>query len=149
MIKQNKRIPIALFLFLAFVLVYTRMDFLIHSELYAYGLQFNQKWFGTNQIIYFFMFQLAIVVCTYIAQNWKFLIFTEAFVLSATQDLIFFTWNSFNYPVGDWTWMPFYSWFGAWTTVHQLVFSISVLAITLTALRMAPQLYVLLKTPKK
>jgi hypothetical protein len=50
----------------------------------------------------------------------------EAFVLSAGQDLIFFgLWNRGVFPLGDWTWMPFYTVFGAWTTMAQFLFTAS------------------------
>ena len=49
----------------------------------------------------------------------------QLFWWTCTQDLIGFygVWGAGTFPKGDWSWMPLYPFFGAWTTQMQLVLS--------------------------
>jgi hypothetical protein len=40
--------------------------------------------------------------------------------------LVFYlVWNRGVFPAGDWSWMPFFSIFGHWTTLNQSILSIA------------------------
>jgi hypothetical protein len=49
----------------------------------------------------------------------------EVFVLTATQDLVYFGLWQGSFPRIEWLWTPFYWIFGSWTTTHQILLSFS------------------------
>lgn len=108
---------------------------MVHGVHYAYGLQFSFDWANIDWAIYFFECQGAVLASALIARSLALLLVYEAFVLTATQDLIFYgLWHNFLriapqqptvFPTGDWTWMPLHSIFGIWTTTMQFTFSLS------------------------
>jgi hypothetical protein len=49
----------------------------------------------------------------------------EIFVLTSTQDLVYFGLWEGAFPHIEWSWMPFYRIFGSWTTTHQIMLSFS------------------------
>jgi len=127
--KERKSL-VSVGVFLLATLIFTRLDFLIHSELYGYGLIFSQDWFRTNQVVYSLMYQVVILMVYLYSRNWRLSLILEAFVLTCGQDLIFYGWNGFAYPTCDWTWMPFYAFFGSWTTMHQFYLTLSAVSQT-------------------
>ncbi len=108
-------------MFFCLVLLYTRLDYLINNELYTYGLFFNIDWYLTNQIVYILLYQTAILTLHLYHRNMKLTIFLEAFVITSTQDLIYFgLWNQGIFPTHEWTWTSYYFLIGAWNTTTQL-----------------------------
>ena len=127
---MEKQTVISLSIFILSTLLFTRLDFLVNSDFYHYGLQFNESWYTTFGIIYGLLYQLTIILLFLYSKNVSLFIFYEAFVLSCTQDLIFYgVWNNGIFPSGDWTWMPLYQTFGTWTTTHQILLSFLSLAL--------------------
>jgi hypothetical protein len=122
---MKKQSAIAILLFVIGVLVFTRMDFLINSLLYNYGLRFSQNWYVQYTGLYLLCYQLLILSLFAYSRNFKFLLLTEVFVLTCTQDLIYFGLWQGAFPTAEWTWMPFFNIFGTWTTTYQLLLSFS------------------------
>ena len=121
----NKTVA-AIILFFVSVLVLTRMDYIVHQVLYNYGLVFSYAWASDYWILYALCYQLVILFLFLWTQNKKLLIATEAFVLTATQDLIFFGLWCGWFPTTDWVWMPQYVILGFWSTQNQWLLSVVV-----------------------
>jgi len=119
---------IAIILFFLFVTIFVVNDKIVHSDLYNYGLQFSYSWANSYWINYNLMYQLSILSLFLYCRSKTFLIFAETFVLSATQDILFFVLVG-GFPSGEWWWMWQYSMFGTWTTAHQLLTSAVFLAV--------------------
>ena len=121
---MNKNLKIALAIFALSVVVLTGLDYIVNMTLYDYGLEFSMKWAMTYWTFYALAYQLIVLGCWRITRDTRVLFALELFVLSGTQDLVFFSlWNGGAYPPGDWTWLPFYWVFGRWNTTDQLVWS--------------------------
>jgi len=114
-----------LFFFVA-VLLLTRLDYLINNTFYSYGLVFSYGWYREYTLLYSLSYQLVIFLLLLWTRNKYLLLATEAFVFSATQDLIFFGLWCGRFPPADWTWMLSYEMLGFWTTSTQLFASILV-----------------------
>jgi hypothetical protein len=132
-IEINHKTLLCLVLFFVCVLVFTFMDYIVNSVLYGFGLRFDAEWYGMYSAAYFLLYQLAIAMLTLASNSWRLLVFMEAFVLSSTQDLIYFSvWGKGVFPVGDWSWMPLYQTLGFYNTGLQVVLSgVSMLSATL------------------
>ncbi|MCW4024549.1 MAG: hypothetical protein NWF01_05890 [Candidatus Bathyarchaeota archaeon] len=115
-----KKWIIGLFVFFCLMLLYTRLDYLINKELYSYGLVFSINWYFTNQIVYILLYQTAILTLHLYHKNTKLTIFLEAFVVTSTQDLVYFgLWTQGVFPAYEWTWTSYYFLFGVWNTSTQ------------------------------
>jgi len=115
------KVSFSVIAFAVMVLIGTGFDYLIHGILYRFGLQYYDSWFWISQVLYFLFYQAVIWVLFYFNRNVYFLILTQAFVLTATQDIVFFgLWSNGVFPKGQWTWMLYYKLFGSWTTEIQL-----------------------------
>jgi hypothetical protein len=124
-----KKEAIALTAFSCLVLIYTRLDYLVNDELYFYGLKFSGNWFVTNQIVYILLYQSGILTLQLYHKNLKLTLFLEAFVVTSTQDLVFFgLWNHGVFPVAQWTWTTYYALIGFWNTNTQILASFTVFA---------------------
>ena len=124
-LKLSRKTWIALLLFFVSVLVFTRMDFLVHSTLYNYGLIFSLDWALEYWFLYCLLYQLVIVCLTLWTKNPYFFVAAQVFVFTATQDLVFFgLWEGW-FPSGEWTWMLWYDFFGGWNTLNQIVLSVA------------------------
>jgi hypothetical protein len=100
------------------------MDYIVNSVLYGFGLRFDAEWYGMYSAAYFLLYQLAACMLTLASKSWRLLVFMEAFVLSSTQDLIYFgVWSNGVFPSGDWSWMPLYKTLGFYTTTFQIILS--------------------------
>lgn len=121
---MNHKTLISLLIFAAAVLLFTRIDYLTNAELYQFGLQYSDAWWQNYQILYNCLFQFVIGFSLLYSRNWRLAIVQEAFVLSCTQDLVYFgLWSGGVFPSGDWTWMSMYHVVGSWTTSMQIGFS--------------------------
>jgi hypothetical protein len=116
---MNKFAVFAVILFVLGAVFLSGRDNIVHGIHYDYGLIFSLEWASLDWMIYFFEFQVLVFACSLVARSWKLLVFFEVFTLTATQDLFFYAWRGFAFPSGDWTWMPLYETFGAWTTPMQ------------------------------
>ena len=119
-----KKDLITLALFLAGVLLFTYLDFVVNSVLYGFGLRFDYGWYDSYSLGYLLLFQFLILALTVYCKSWRRLVLMEAFVLSSTQDLVYFgVWSGCVFPVGDWTWMPLYETLGFYSTGFQVLLS--------------------------
>ena len=139
---MNRKTIEALTLFTLFILVLTGLDYVVHGDLYNYGLQFNIEWANKYWILYAFTYQIICASMFLHTRSWKVLVFTEAFVLTCTQDLVYFmVWGGGHFPVGDWTWMPFYNLLGTWTTAMQIILSCTAIATCLIGFKVSKKAF--------
>jgi hypothetical protein len=134
-ISKNQWIAISVVSFLIATTILAGRDWLIHHDLYSYGLQANWTWINWDWTIYFLELQAVAVVCVLIARSHRLslLILFEAFILSSTQDLLFFgVWGQGAFPTTSWDWMLWAKIFGEWTTPMQ--FALSAIALSVGAL---------------
>lgn len=115
------KVSFSVIAFAVMVFIGTGFDYLIHVVLYRFGLQYYDSWFVISQVLYFLFYQAVIWILYYFNRNVYFLILTQAFVWTGTQDLVFFgLWNMGVFPEGQWTWIGCYRLWGIWTTEIQL-----------------------------
>jgi hypothetical protein len=129
----------AILLFFFGVLLFTRIDFFVNASLYNYGLQFNENWYTEYTALYTLCYQFLILSLLVYARDLKLFVFMEIFVLTSTQDMVYFGLWEGAFPKTEWVWMPFYRIFGTWTTTDQVLLSFSanllvLLAITLRSI---------------
>ena len=122
---MKRRNIVAIVLFFLGVLLFTRIDFLVNSSLYGYGLNFSENWYGEYTILYALCYQLLILSLFAYSRNLKLLALTEVFALTSTQDLVYFGLWQGSFPTVEWSWTPFYRILGSWTTTHQILLSFS------------------------
>ncbi len=122
---------LSIFLFSFFVLVLTGIDYIIHADLYNFGLQFSLAWANPYWVLYFSTFQFVSLSCALIARSWRLLLVYEMFSLCVGQDLVFYlVWNHSVFYSGEWSWMLLYHVFGTWQTIHQI--SLVMISMTVT-----------------
>ena len=110
------------------VLLLTRLDFLINNILYTFGLTFSEGWYQEYAILYFLAYQLVVFILLAYTRNLKLFAFFQVFVLTSTQDLVYFGIWEGSFPAHEWVWMVYYRIFGFWNTASQILFSISSLS---------------------
>ncbi|MGD2065913.1 MAG: hypothetical protein PVI43_01925 [Candidatus Bathyarchaeota archaeon] len=119
------------------VLLLTRLDYLINNVLYSFGLSYSELWHQEYGIIYSLAYQLVIFTLLLYTRNLKLFVLFQAFVLTSTQDLVYFAlWES-SFPASDWVWMNQYSLFGFWNTATQILLSLGSLSIILILFHLA------------
>jgi hypothetical protein len=128
----------ALLLFFFGVLLFTRVDFFVNASLYNFGLQFNENWYTEYTTLYALCYQLLILSLFVYTRNLKLSVFMEIFVLTSTQDLVYFGLWQGTFPQIEWSWMPFYRIFGTWTTTHQILLSFSANLLVSLAILLLP-----------
>lgn len=126
MIRVNKHNHLlSFFIFIIAVLLITRLDYLVNSDLYHYKLEFNLSWYIPYLINIFLLYQMILILLLSFFKDFKIIAVLETFVLSSGQDIIYFlVWNHGVFPEGDWTWTCQYYLLGTWTTLMQIVFTI-------------------------
>ena len=134
---------LAITLFILLMIFQAGRDYIVHGVHYEYGLRWDPQWHYLDLSIYLAQNVLIVVSCAAIARSVWLLPFFYVFVNTSTQDLLFYgVWHNLLriapqhsgvFPLGDWTWMPYYEWFGAWTTEMQIFFSVSLLTVTFLA----------------
>ena len=129
-----KGFGVALSIFLYFCLL-SRIDFIVHQDLYNYGLQFSYKWANEYWITYFASyayFSIVIGFIYWLASNRTRndlkisvgLIATVTLLqIGGLADIIFFSLWAGGLPPDSvtWWWMPWYPVFGVWTSSMQIV----------------------------
>jgi len=110
------------------VLLLTRLDFLINSILYNFGLIFSEGWYQEYTVLYFLAYQLIVFILLAYTRNLKLFAFFQVFVLTSTQDLVYFGLWEGSFPTREWVWIVYYRIFGFWNTTSQILLSISSLS---------------------
>jgi len=110
------------------VLLLTRLDFLINNILYNFGLSFSEAWYQEYAVLYFLAYQLVVFILLAYTRNLKLFAFFQVFVLTSTQDLVYFGIWEGSFPSHEWVWMVYYRIFGFWNTASQILLSISSLS---------------------
>ena len=128
-----KGFGVALSIFLYFCLL-SRMDFIVHRDLYHYGLQFSYEWANEYWITYFTTyayFSMVIGFIYWLASNRTKKDLRVSMGLAATvsllqigglADIIFFSLWAGGLPPDNvvWWWTPWYQIFGVWTSSMQI-----------------------------
>jgi len=131
-----KVLGVSMLVFLFFSLM-SRIDFIVHTTLYNYGLQFSYQWANEYWIVYsavFFNFSLLIGFMYWLGSNKNkrdrkiSIALTTSMNLLAvagTADIMVFVLWVGRLPPENvmWWWAPWYNIFGVWTTSMQLVFA--------------------------
>jgi hypothetical protein len=123
-ILDRKRLFIGVSVFAAGILLLTKLDHIVNRTLYDFGLQFSMDWYWQYSVVYLMLLQGLVLLAYLVSRSRKLPLLAEAFVLSGTQDLVYFgLWNGGVFPDGQWSWTPSFWIFGAWTTAHQVALS--------------------------
>lgn len=129
-----KGVAIALTVF-TFFCIMSRIDYLVHSRLYKFGLQFSYEWAIEYWILYTFMyviFSLAIGLMFWLGsdrtlRDCKISIAIVATVVLLTigglQDLLFFVLWAGGLPLPNvvWWWNPWQHILGTWNSISQII----------------------------
>lgn len=110
------------------VLLLTRLDFLINNILYNFGLSFSEALYQEYSVLYFLAYQLVAFILLAYTKNLKLFAFFQVFVLTSTQDLVYFGLWEGSFPSHEWVWMVYYRIFGFWNTTSQILLSLSSLS---------------------
>jgi hypothetical protein len=131
------RTPVAIGIFCLAVLSLTRLDFLVNNILYRFGLTFSGAWHQEYSILYFLAYQLLIFTRLAYTRNLKLFMLFQVFVLTSTQDLVYFGLWQGSFPAHEWVWTAEYKLFGFWNTASQLLLSLCSVSSILILLRFA------------
>jgi len=129
-----KGLGVALSILLYFCLL-SRLDFIVHQDLYRYGLQFSYEWANDYWITYFASyayFSLVLGFIYWLASNRTrndlkvsvgLAITVNLLQIGGLADIIFFSLWAGGLPPDSvmWWWMPWYQIFGVWTSSMQIV----------------------------
>ena len=107
------------------ILMLTRLDFLVNNIFYSFGLIFSEEWYQEYTILYFLAYQLVVIVILAYTRNLKLFFFFKVFVLTSTQDLIYFGLWQGGFPTHEWIWMIQYRILGFWNTTTQFLLSVA------------------------
>jgi formate hydrogenlyase subunit 3/multisubunit Na+/H+ antiporter MnhD subunit len=83
----------------------------------------TQEWLMSYWLPYGLQYIGLSFVFLLISRSWRHFLPLFLFFCVSGQDLFFFGWGGFIYPVGEWNWMQGYRIFGTWTTIHQFFLS--------------------------
>lgn len=135
--KTNRRIIAGLVFFVSGVVLLEGNGYLIHHDLYQYGLTWSPIWADKDLLIKVALYQFLIFMLLLYHKSWRLFTITEVFWLSSAQDLLFYlVWGGGIFPSGDWTWMPNYCFFGHWTTADQVIWSVSLVCTSAVMTRL-------------
>jgi len=129
-----KGVGIILSIFLYFCLL-SRIDFIVHGDLYHYGLQFSYEWANEYWITYFTAYTYFSIVIGFIywlaskktRKDLKVSMGLTATVnllqIGGLADIIFFSLWAKGLPPDNvvWWWTPWCQIFGTWTTSMQII----------------------------
>ena len=132
-----KCLGVILSIFFYFCLL-SRIDFIVHGDLYRYGLKFSYEWANQYWITYFAAyahFSIVIGFIYWLASNRTKKDLRVSIGLAATAsllqigglaDIIFFSLWAGGLPPDNviWWWTPWYQIFGVWTSSMQIVLMI-------------------------
>jgi hypothetical protein len=143
-LKKIFSLTLAVLIGLFFVLM-SRIDFLVHSTLYNYGLVFSYEWANVYWLIYglvFVAFSLVVAFVYYLGSQKKLAnkkvalaLFTSINVLSicGLQDVLFYVLWAGSLPPSNmvWWWSLWRLVFGTWNSQMQLTLTASAFGISL------------------
>ena len=140
-LKKHHKILIGYFLIAILVLLWTRLDWIIHIDSYLLpgGFKPTLEWLVNYWSTYFLQYFALVFVFFFISQSWKHTVPLAVFFASAGPDLIFFGWGGFVFPSGEWDWMLWYCVFGSWTTFMQFIWTIGLTTIAVLVIRFYPR----------
>ena len=129
-----KGLGVALSILLYFCLM-SRIDFIVHQDLYNYGLQFSYEWANEYWITYFASytyFSIVIGFIYWLASNRTrndlkvsagLVITVNLLQIGGLADIIFFSLWAGGLPSNSimWWWTPWYQIFGVWTSSMQTI----------------------------
>ena len=114
---------------------------MINMTLYFHGLQFSYDWYTEYSLLYMVQYQLLILFLTLWTKNFRLTLFWEVFVLSSSQDLVFFgLWNIGRFPVENWHWTFYYRILGFWTTETQFALTGLSIIATIICIRISQKI---------
>ena len=129
-----KGLGVILSIFVYFCLM-SRIDFIVHQDLYNYGLQFSYEWANEYWIAYFASYAYFSIVIGFI--NWLasnrtrkdlkvslgLIATVNLLLIGGLADIIFFSLWAGGLPPDSvmWWWVPWYQIFGVWTSSMQIV----------------------------
>lgn len=126
---MRRGVVLSVVLFFIAVVLLEGNGYIIHHDLYEHGLRYNESWAEKDNLLKIALYQFVIFTLLAIHKSWKIWVLTEVFWFTCSQDLFFYlVWNQGVFPAGDWSWLPFYSILGHWTTLDQAVLSTSSMA---------------------
>ena len=128
-----KGVGVALSIFLYFCLL-SRIDFIVHGDLYHYGLQFSYEWANEYWITYFASYAYFSIVIGFVywlasnrtRKNLRVSIglttTVNLLLIGGLADIIFFSLWAGGLPPDNfmWWWVPWYQIFGVWTSSMQI-----------------------------
>jgi len=128
-----KGVGVALSIFLYFCLL-SRMDFIVHGDLYHYGLKFSYEWANEYWITYFAAyayFSMVIGFVYWLASNRTrkdlkislgLIATVNLLLIGGLADIMFFSLWAGGLPPDSfmWWWLPWYQIFGVWTSSMQI-----------------------------
>jgi len=128
-----KGVGVALSIFLYFCLL-SRIDFIVHGDLYHYGLQFSYEWANEYWITYFASyayFSIVIGFVYWLASNRTrkdlkvsigLIATVNLLLIGGLADIMFFSLWAGGLPPDNfmWWWVPWYQIFGVWTSSMQI-----------------------------
>lgn len=128
---KSKKTLINLAIIAGFFLIMTRIDYVVNSTLYEYGLFFSQGWYVEWTSIYVLSYVFFSVVMGHFNKSLRLGLSLFFISLVSTQDIIYFlVWNSANrFPMSMWVWVYPYRIFGYWNMATQLLLSTSTILL--------------------
>ena len=128
-----KGVGVTLSIFLYFCLL-SRIDFIVHGDLYHYGLQFSYEWANEYWITYFTSYAYFSIVIGFVywlasnrtRKNLKVSIglttTVNLLIIGGLADIMFFSLWAGGLPPDNfmWWWVPWYQIFGVWTSSMQI-----------------------------
>jgi len=130
-----KGLGVALSILLYFCLL-SRIDFIVHRDLYRYGLQFSYEWANEYWITYFSSYAYFSIVIGFIywlaskktrndlKVSAGLVVTVNLLQIGGLADIIFFSLWAGGLPPKSimWWWTPWYQIFGVWTSSMQIIF---------------------------
>jgi len=128
-----KGVGVTLSIFLYFCLL-SRIDFIVHRDLYHYGLRFSYEWANGYWITYFAAyayFSIVIGFVYWLASNRTrndlkislgLIATVNLLLIGGLADIMFFSLWAGGLPPDSfmWWWLPWYQIFGVWTSSMQI-----------------------------
>ena len=145
-LKRMKFVPFAIFVF-SFFLFMSRIDFIVNSVLYNYGLVFSYNWANTYWLTYNFTFFVFSAMAAFVywlsSRNTSsdnrvvvaLLVTINLLALGGLQDILYFLIWDGGLPANNvvWWWSQWKGAFGTWNTLLQLELMIGMLGVSILA----------------
>lgn len=117
---------ISVILFVSAVVLLEGNGYLIHHDLYGYGLEYSESWAVKDNLIKIALYQFVIFTLLFIHKNFRLFLVEQVFWLTCGQDIIFYlVWNNGVFPTGNWSWI----WYNP-TTITQLAVNFAAVSLS-------------------